>query len=154
MGEGGMMEILVIILTVLVAALAVGVGVLAATVLRRRPSEDAPRSLTRRIRLSGGQWADVRTRVTQAMAAVLIGQVPEEASSPDDLNAAVRTAMIQAVIVEGVTEWSYGDVDLDTLTHEVPVTDQNRLGEVLVKVVQDSSWWSSVLVLGDDDGAG
>lgn len=142
-----MLEIIVgllafILLLILLAA-AVGAGIWWS---RRKPA--AKGTPVKRIDLSDGQWAKVRTRLTQSMWDALVSARPQnvertedgrvvDASGADVTDIAADT-ITRALIIAGVTEWSYGEVDQDVLAEDVPLDDVQALADYLYGVLSAS----------------
>lgn len=142
-----MLEIIVgllaVILLLIIVAAAVVAGVWWA---RRKPaSKGTP---VKRIELGGGQWAKVRTRLTQYMWDALVAARPRNVEQDDagrlidasgaDVTGFVTDSIARALIVAGVTEWSYGEVDQDVLITDVPLDDQQTLSDYLDGVLAAS----------------
>lgn len=136
MGAGSL-----IALSIVITALAMALGVALALLWR----SSRPTGLRSRKRLSGGQWVLMRTRVTQAMEDAVIAPVMQAG----DVSDTVRHVIAQNLIVAATVEWSYGEVDLDTLIREVPTDDQVTMAQTAWGVVEASGWWAQVQKLGE-----
>jgi hypothetical protein len=92
----------------------------------------------RRIRLSEGQWARMRTRVSQGTWERWTNLRPF-AASVEDVTPEMLIEAQQAAVVVLVIDWSYGPaVDLETLIQDVPFEDQSALRDEADRVLESS----------------
>lgn len=133
-----MIEIVVALLAFILLLILIAASI-AAGVWWAHRTPKAKGSPVKRIELSGGQWAKARTRLTQSMWDALVAARPQNIersedgrvvdSSGADVTDLVADTIARSLIIAGVTEWSYGEVELDVLVDEVPLDDQQTLSD-------------------------
>lgn len=138
--------LLAVILIVVLVALGVGFGVWWA---RRTPAKAS--AGLKRIQLSDGHWAKVRARLTQSMWDAIIAARPPNIESGEggrivdasgnDVTDLVGDMVMRALILSGVAEWSYGEIDETVLADAVPLDDQQTLSNHLDAVLSASPLW-------------
>lgn len=133
-----MLEIIVGLLAFILLLILLNAAVVAGIWWARRTPK-AKGSPVKRIELSGGQWAKARMRLTQSMWESLVAAKPQNVersedgrvvdASGADVTDFIADVIARSLIIAGVTEWSYGEVELDVLADEVPLDDQQVLSD-------------------------
>ena len=143
-----MIEVVVGILAFIVILLLVAAAGAAGIWWSRRERTAGDGSTVKHIALHDGQWAKVRTRLTQGMWDAILAARPHNLEQSEDgrvLDAAgadvteyANDMLTRALIVSGVTRWSYGEVEMETLVDNVPLEDQQTLADYLDAVLVSS----------------
>lgn len=143
-----MLEAIVIALLLVIMFMLMATAVAAGVWWARSRQASKPGVGLKRIRLSDGQWAMVRSHLTQTMWNALLAARPPNVQQNEsgrivdvagaDVTDLVGDVVMRALILSGVVEWSYGEVDEDVLAEAVPQDDQQVLSQHFESVLMSS----------------
>lgn len=108
-----------------------------------------------RIALLEGQWAEMRPHMTLPMRDAFNAcvEATRAAAAPEQEATREMEEAERRLVLASIVEWSFGGVVMETLVNEVPLEDQERLGEEAVKVVMKSPLFERAMGSNGGNGA-